>query len=189
MAALSGLLGASLLAMTINLSHGEINTEHQPLLIKAQTRLGRLRSRLEELVDLDAAAFAAVVAAHRLPQGSAAERSARRDAIHAAAGPAAEVPLTTARACLEVLEIGQTLLGRINAEAAGDLLVGALTSHAGLLSALLNVAVNLPLLEDADRIDILQGQLTLLRSAGDSLIACIQASIGGERPFDALCRA
>lgn len=183
-AALFGFLGTSLLEMVISLSLGRKDfAAHADLLMEKKAELARLRVELQLLIDRDASAYAALVAAQNLPEASKAERQVRLSSIQEAVQQAAEVPLMTARSCLEVLEIGKALQGKINAHAVSDLLVGAHVSHSGVVGALLNTAINLPLLKDHHLVNAYNGQIHLLRTAADELLAMIEERAYAEAPF------
>jgi len=183
-AALSGLLGACLLEMVINLSLGcKGFAIHTGFLTEKKAELARLHVELQLLIDRDASAYAALVAAQNLPDTSKAERQARLAFIHEAVQQAAEVPLWTARSCLEVLEISRALLGKVETHAVSDLLIGALASHSGVVGGLANTAVNLPLLKDEHLVNAYSGQIHLLRTAADELLAMIQDRVYAEPPF------
>ena len=175
-AALMGLTGTSLAEMIINLTVGGEWCKESELLAEKKSELSRLHIELQLLIDRDATAFLKLVAANSMPDISEANRQVRREAIQEAVKEAAEVPLWTARVCLEVMEIIEEILklGAAPEHAVSDLLVGALASHAGTVSALLNTAANLPLLEDAQLASALKGQLILLRNEADNMIANIK---------------
>ncbi|MDT8902965.1 cyclodeaminase/cyclohydrolase family protein [Anaeroselena agilis] len=186
-AALSGLLGASLVEMAISLTRGRREfAAREALLAEREAELSRLRVDLQLLVDRDAAAFTAVMSAYGLPEKTRAEQEARAAAIQEAMREAAEVPLLTARACLAVLQTAEAVLGAVNPHAVSDLTVGVLSCHAGLMGALLNVAVNLPGLTDTTVADGLRRQLRLLRAGADDLTAAIQAKVYGDPTFAAM---
>lgn len=183
-AALSGLLAASLMEMVINLTLGrEEFAEYAEVLAGKQQILAGLHATLEQLVDRDAAAFSGVMDAFRLPKDTDEEKSARTAAIQQGYKEAAEVPLETARACLEVLEIGRVLLGKVNSHAVSDLVVGALAGHTGVVGALLNTAINLPFIKDQAYVKALNGQIHLLKITADELAAAIQQGVYQEECF------
>jgi formiminotetrahydrofolate cyclodeaminase len=100
-------------------------------------------SRLQSLVDEDAAAFDAVMAAYRLPKATDEEKAARKHAIAAANTRATEVPLQTAEWCLQVLGAAAEAAACGNPSAASDARTAAAVALAGLLGALENVRINL----------------------------------------------
>ncbi|MCX7781614.1 MAG: cyclodeaminase/cyclohydrolase family protein [Negativicutes bacterium] len=183
-AALSGLLAVSLMEMVINLTLGRAEyAAYEALLADKQEALKRLHLQMESLIERDAAAFNAVMAAFKLPKASEEEKKARTAAVQRAFREAAEVPLETARACLEALEIGQALLGKVNSHAVSDLVVGALAGHTGVVGALLNTAINLPSIKDEMYVKAVNGQINLLKASADELVQAIQAVVYQDAAF------
>lgn len=183
-AALTGLLGVSLIEMSVNLTLGRPRyAEHEELLQTQIEQLAKVHMRLQELIDRDALAFGEVMAAYKMPKITELEKAHRSEGIQQALKRAAEVPLAIARHALEALEIGKLLLGRINSQVVSDLAVGAQNSHASVMGALLNTSINLPLLSDKALAGELKGQLLLTRAAADQLLSEIQAHIYSEEPF------
>jgi formiminotetrahydrofolate cyclodeaminase len=149
-AALSGALGAALVAMVCSLPKTRTGAPDERARLDAA--LGWTREageRLRALVDEDTAAYDAVVAAHRLPKASDAEKSARRAAIGAALRHATEVPLRSAEACLVVLRAAEAAAAHGNPNALSDARTAAALAFAGLLGAAENVRINAGSLADA----------------------------------------
>ena len=67
----------------------------------------RIKDALLRAVDDDTAAFEQVIQAMRLPQGTADQEVVRQKAIETGYRHATEVPMNTARLCLEVLELAK----------------------------------------------------------------------------------
>ena len=183
-AALSGLLGVCLLEMVLNLTVGRSEFMGQAeLLATKQTELAALHSQVQELIDRDAMAFNTVIAAFALPKQTPEEKAARADAVQTAMKQAAEVPMETAIVCLQTLQIAGSLIGKINPHAASDLAVAALTSHTGIMGALLNTAINLPSLEDMVLVGSLENQMRAIRTAADEQLTTIRREIYEEQTF------
>lgn len=183
-AALTGLMGVGLVEMSLNLTIGRPQfAEHEELLASSQQALAEVHSQFTELIDRDATAFGAVMAAYKLPKASEEEKAARHAAIQTALQTAAEIPLAIARCALETLEISKALVDKINPQVISDLAVGAQLSQAAVKGALMNTAINLPLLSDAALASALKGQLLLLRTAAEELLAEIERRIYSEEPF------
>jgi formiminotetrahydrofolate cyclodeaminase len=186
-AALSGLTGACLLEMVINLTLGSLDFKHlSEVLTAKQDQLVRIHSELQLLIDRDAQAFSGVMAAYQMPKGTIEEKQLRTDAVQIAFRQAAQVPLETAHACLEALEIAKFLCGKVNPHAVSDLAVGALCAHTGAISALLNTAINLPSLKDRNLASTLDEQVVELRVSADEFLKEIKDSVYADPMFSAL---
>ena len=101
-------------------------------------------------VDEDTAAFEQVLVAMRLPQGNPEQEETRLKAIEAGYRHATEVPMNTARLCLEVLELAHAAVGRGMPASITDAGTACWMARAGVESALYNVRVNLGELQDSD---------------------------------------
>lgn len=147
-AALAGALAASLLHMVLALAlkrAGDRAPEIEPLLGRARG----LQERLQDLADEDVAAYGAVAEALALPRGTEGERAHRRAELQRALLRAAEVPLRTARAALETMDLAAEALPLCPRSARSDLLSALELARAAGRSALANVDANALALEDA----------------------------------------
>lgn len=148
-AAQAGSAGAALVAMVARLSAGrpgppaEDGIAPDDELEQTVAEADALRQGLLALVDEDAGAFEAVMAALRLPREDEAQREARSRALREATLGAADVPCRTLRACRRVIELAAGLGGRSLASAASDLGAGVELARAGAEAAMYNVLINL----------------------------------------------
>lgn len=164
-AALAGALGAALVQMTANLTIGRPRlADVEARARRIATQAGELRERLAQLSDADTEAFERVSAAYKLPRGDDADRLARSAAIQAALQTAAGVPLETARACADVLELAEAAAPVLNVAVISDVLVGALLAQSGLESAALNVEVNLAAMTEPRAVERIAGDLDRVRA-------------------------
>ncbi|MDX1534148.1 MAG: cyclodeaminase/cyclohydrolase family protein [Thermoplasmata archaeon] len=148
-AALVGSLGAALGSMVCRLTVGKKGYEEVEEAFRGYARELRLpRDRLRALVQEDAEAFQAVMAAFRLNKGTNAAKKRRSAAIQSALKEAAEVPLETAGHCVEVLRLLRVMADGANKNAVSDVGVGAHLALAALKSAFLNVDINLGSIDD-----------------------------------------
>lgn len=148
-AALTGALGASLLAMVCHLTIGkeefaDIEDEVKLALQKSDD----LREKLTILVDEDAQAFSSVIKAFKLPKDTPEEKEARTNAIQTGYKKAADIPFTIATTSLEVLILAKSLVTLSNPNVITDVGVAALNAHASVESAIMNVNINLPSIKD-----------------------------------------
>ncbi|NLV72847.1 MAG: cyclodeaminase/cyclohydrolase family protein [Actinobacteria bacterium] len=150
-AALVGALGAALVTMVTNLTLGkEKYADVEGDMVKIQEESEVLRSRLENLVTLDALAYGKVATAMKLPRDDDSQKEARRRVLQAALQGAAEVPLEVAETALEVAKLSLPAAEKGNVNGVSDAGVAALLADAAAQSAALNVKINLAWIEDEE---------------------------------------
>lgn len=143
-AALAGATAAALVAMVCRMPKTRTgDPAERARLDGALARAVEAGDRLRRLVDEDASAYDAVVAAHRRPKATDEEKATRKRAVEAAVAGATEVPLQTAEACLAVLAAAGQAAADGNANAASDARTAAALAWAGLRGAAENVRINL----------------------------------------------
>jgi len=177
-AALSGALGGALLAMVANLAIGKEGYMAQSdELNDLAVRLQGLTDKLVRSVDTDTDAFNHVLVAMRLPRKTAQEKAARKQAIQLGYQAASQVPLETARTCLQALELAATVANLGNPASVTDAGVAALMACAGVEGAVYNVRINLPSIDDVEfratmdaELDGLVDRARNLRDAVDGLV-------------------
>lgn len=176
--ALSGALSASLLSMVCNLTIGKEKfaaVEEQTEAVKREAE--KLRERFSELMEEDAAAFTAVIAAYKLPKATEAEKAARTEAVQKTLTHAADVPLETARVALRLLELSETLVEIGNPWTLSDVGVSALLAESAVWGALLNVDINAKLMKDKQRAQKLTAEATTLRERSSAIRELVLAEI------------
>jgi glutamate formiminotransferase len=150
-AALAGSLGAALGQMVagISLKKKSLAAHAQPLADLAE-QLRRASRSLAEGIDRDSASFESVLAAHRLPRGTAEEQDGRNLAIQRALKGAVNAPLEIARNAAEVFEMLGQLEPLAGPSMLSDVRVGRMMAATAVRGALENVAINLGSITDAD---------------------------------------
>lgn len=143
--ALAAAQGAALVAMVARLSQRDAPEAGAGALERAE----RLRAVLADLVQADAQAFDAVMAAYRLPKTTPEEQARRREAVQRALIAASEVPLQVSAQAVEVLQTAAGLVDRANPSAVSDLGVAALLAETGASGAGFNVIINARSIKDA----------------------------------------
>lgn len=173
-AALSGAVGASLLAMVAAMPKTKTGTDDERKALDASAaELQKLRKRLTDLIDEDTKAYDMVTAAYKQPKGTDAEKGARKIAIQAAMRAATEAPLETMRACDAVIREGAAIVQHGNPNAASDMSVGLEMAMAGLRGAERNVAINLGSLTDEGyKLEAESEAGTLVESGGEQFEIC-----------------
>lgn len=163
-AALCGALSAALAEMVANLTTGkkkyiEVESEMNEIKNKAMA----LRSKLLDDIERDSYAYNKVMEAYKMPKDTDEQMQLRSKAIEESAKIAAEVPLDVAQTSFKILPLAEAVVARGNSNAVTDGLVAAMLARTAVLSALLNVRINLDTISDEDfvleykkRADVLQ---------------------------------
>jgi formiminotetrahydrofolate cyclodeaminase len=178
-AAVSASLGAALVTMVANLSlRRERYAQHAANIEDAAAAGRRLTSRLLDLAEADAAAYATYAAALKLPGDTSDQRAERARKVALDARRAAEVPLETLRTCLQLAQMAERLAGRSNINAASDLSVAALLADTGAQAAAANVLVNLPAVDDPDWSDETAATVVELQEAVSDIARSTREIVG-----------
>ena len=148
-AAHAGALAAALAQMVAGLTIGKkkfagVEAEMKEAALKAVA----LGNTLSALVKRDAEAYSHVSEAYKLPKEPADAAARRSEAVTSALLKAAEVPLETGRAAVEVAQIAALVAEKGNSNAITDAGVAALLAEAACKGADYNVRVNVSALED-----------------------------------------
>lgn len=144
-----GALGSALLSMVGNLTLGK--KKYADVEDEVQAHLDQLNEVREELFDLverDAAAFAPLAQAFKLPKNTEEEKAQRHEVIQAAMIDAIAVPFAIMNACDRVIELSDFLAHHGNQSAISDVATGVSFAKGALKGAALNVYVNAAMLDD-----------------------------------------
>ena len=181
-AALCGALAASLSRMVANLAVGKEGYEGVQAGLKDLDRKAKvIQDRLLTLMEDDATAYDAVVAAMRLPKRTDPEKAVRVRAMQQAYERATMVPLDTMQACSDAIGLALEAAQKGNRNAITDAGVAALVAEAGLRGAGLNVRINLSALRDnALRAEIEARLARILKEAdrvGHEVLALVEGRL------------
>lgn len=164
-AALAGATAAALVAMACRVTARRAPSE---ALAAAVGAADDLRRRLMTLMDEDSEAYAAVLESRRAPP----ER--RAPLVEAAMRRATTVPLDTARAAADVLELSATVLDAVRASVVGDLAVAVALAGAALEASALTARINLRELAEGDFARAVRDTLERLALGADARRALAQ---------------
>jgi len=144
-----GALAAALAQMVAGLTIGKkkyaaVDAEMKEAALKAVA----LGNTLASLVKRDAEAYSHVSEAYKLPKEPADAAARRTEAVTSALLKAAEVPLETARASVEVAKVAVLVAEKGNTNAVTDAGVASLFAEAACKGADYNVRVNVSALDD-----------------------------------------
>ena len=142
-AALAGALGAALGTMVANLSSHRRGWDERWSYFAGYAEKGiAIQQELMRLVDEDTRSFNLLMDAFRLPNGSDAEKAARKEAIQKATIYAAEVPLKVMQTSLNAYEVLAAMAEQGMESSVSDVGVGALCLRTCVSGAWLNVRIN-----------------------------------------------
>ena len=168
-AAHAGALAAALAQMVAGLTIGKkkyaaVDGEMKEAALRAVS----LGNALAALVKRDAEAYSHVSEAYKLPKEPAEAAARRAEAVSTALLKAAEVPLETARASVEVAQLAALVAEKGNTNAVTDAGVAALLAQAACRGAAYNVRVNVQALDDKSKGESLAREADqLVKRAGD----------------------
>jgi formiminotetrahydrofolate cyclodeaminase len=169
--AISGAIGASLIAMVGRLTVGkpgfeDVDDRMRALVEKADAA----RLAFLDLADRDAHAFDGVMAAFRMSKATDEAKETRSAAIQSGYEHAASVPLEIAYAAVDLMELAEDATSSGNAQAASDGVSGAAHLYCATICAIANVEINAASLEDEARRTILLDEVAALRGRADQSI-------------------
>lgn len=179
-----GVLGAALAQMVSGLTVGRkkyasVESEMKELALEAVA----LGNTLSALVADDAAAYATVSEAYKLPKDTPDQQAARDAAIQRGLLRASEVPLRTAEACARVAELAAICADKGNTNAASDAGVSALLAEAACRGAVYNVRINVGSITNKAQAqplaDKAAGALRRAHDAAARATAAVERNIGG----------
>lgn len=143
-AALNAAMATALTEMVANLTIGRKKfADADERMREIAAVMSAQRSRFLEDIDRDAEAYRQVMEAYRLPKETEKEQQLRDAMIQEATKEASLIPMEVAESAFSLLETMRETLQRGNPNAATDGLVGMMNCRTAILSALLNVRVNL----------------------------------------------
>lgn len=140
---------AALVAMVTRLTTGKKKyAEVQDLMWSIMEKADALRAELNRIVAEDSAAFDSVMLAMKMPKDSDEQMAARQSALTAATLNAAGVPLKVTGKAVQIMELALQVIENGNLNAISDGGSAAAHAQAALVSAGLNVQINLLSMQD-----------------------------------------
>jgi formiminotetrahydrofolate cyclodeaminase len=181
-AALEVAIAAALVEMVCNLTIGKgAYVDHEPLMIRARDRAEKLRSEALALADADAQAFAAVIAAYKLPKQTDEKAQRRSALIEAALLDATEVPRRTATAASHVLDLCVEVIAGANPNVVSDLAASAAAARSALVTSLVNIEINRAALKGAEPAARLAAEMARVEpeiARADAIVHDVRRRIG-----------
>ncbi|NLB33744.1 MAG: cyclodeaminase/cyclohydrolase family protein, partial [Tissierellia bacterium] len=123
-----------------------------------------LREKLLNYIEEDSLAYNKVLEAYKLPKESEEEKAFRTLKIEEGLKVAASVPLKVAETSFEIFPLVEAVVERGNKSSVTDALVGAMMARTGVLSALLNIRINLDSIKDDEFVKELKAKADFLEN-------------------------
>lgn len=159
-----GAMGAALAGMAARMAVGK--PKFAPVEEELRRLIGRTETLQRELMDMaqeDAAVYALVLQAYKLPRGSAEEMALRDVAVEEAGKTAVKASLRMTGACLEILELAYTVVTKGSRLLVTDGSAAAILARACQRTISYNIRINLKAVKDsaftAKQRDLLEKQL------------------------------
>lgn len=173
-----GALATALASMVGNLTVGKKTyAAVEPQVVASLERLANSRQRLLALVDADAAAFAPLAAAYRMPKETPEEQAAKQAALQAALVDATEVPLEIMAQCAAALTEIDFMARNGSHMACSDAGAAAVFAKAAMQGAALSVLINVDAIADAAAAAAYRAQMDQLLADGcrraDEVYQCV----------------
>jgi methenyltetrahydrofolate cyclohydrolase len=164
-AAVCGALASALTGMVANLTVGkkkyaEVEDEMKDIAKKSE----EIRLQMLDFIEKDSQAFNLVMEAFKLPKETEEEKNVRTQAIQDGFKVAANVPYEIAEMAYRILSLSESVVKYGNSNAVTDGLVSAMTARTAVLSALLNVKINLDSIKDEDYVSAMKEKVKRLET-------------------------
>ncbi len=168
-AALHAAQGAALIAMVARYTTGARYAQHEEQSLRIAGRADDIIPEALQLADDDEKAFAAVIAAYRLPSASEEDRAARSRAVQDATVAAAAPPRALIGLATEIIDLGRELAEFSNPNVISDVAAASEAARAAIATALITLDMNISAITDertrAQLTDELQDGHDAVRSA------------------------
>lgn len=166
-AALAGSIGIALGSMVCNLTIGkkkyaEYEEDVKDILNKAKN----LEKELLDMIDEDAECFLPLSKAYSLPSSTEEEKKIKEEIMQEALKSACKVPIKIVKASFEAIKLHENLVDKGSKLAISDIGVGVQCLRAAILSAQLNVLININYIKDKAYIDKVKNEVDKLVDDG-----------------------
>lgn len=165
--ALVGSIGMALGSMVCNLTIGKKKyKEYEEDLKFILEEAGNIEKELLEMIDKDAECFLPLSKAYGLPKDTEEEKKIKEDTMEKALKVACEVPLNIVRVCHKAIKLHEDLVDKGSRLVISDVGVGVQCLRAAILSAELNVVININSIKDEEYVEKVRAELDELVKDG-----------------------
>ena len=150
-AALAGAIGMALGSMVCNLTTGKKKyAQYEEAIQEILVKAGKLQEELLSMIDKDAEGFYPLSKAYGLPTSTEEEKQYKAETMEKCLKVACEVPMNIVRLCHDSIKLHEELVDKGSELAISDVGCGVQCLRAAILSAQLNVIINVNSMKDRE---------------------------------------
>ena len=150
-AALAGAIGMALGSMVCNLTTGKKKyAQYEEAIQEILVKAGKLQEELLSMIDKDAEGFYPLSKAYGLPTSTEEEKQYKAETMEKCLIVACEVPMNIVRLCHDSIKLHEELVDKGSKLAISDVGCGVQCLRAAILSAQLNVIINVNSMKDRE---------------------------------------
>ena len=150
-AALAGAIGMALGSMVCNLTTGKKKyAQYEEAIQEILVKAGKLQEELLSMIDKDAEGFYPLSKAYGLPTSTEEEKQYKAETMEKCLKVACEVPMNIVRLCHDSIKLHEVLVDKGSKLAISDVGCGVQCLRAAILSAQLNVTINVNSMKDRE---------------------------------------
>ncbi len=166
-AALSGAMGTALAGMVCNLTTGKKKyAQYEEDIQRIMKEADRIQRALLEMVDLDAENFLPLSKAYGLPKETEEEKKHKEEIMEKCLVQACSVPVEIVKKCYEAILLHEELVDKGSILAISDVGVGVQCLRSGIISAWLNVQININSIKNQAYVSKVENEVKPLLSKG-----------------------
>ena len=150
-AALAGAIGMALGSMVCNLTTGKKKyAQYEEAIQEILVKAGKLQEELLSMIDKDTEGFYPLSKAYGLPTSTEEEKQYKAETMEKCLKVACEVPMNIVRLCHDSIKLHEELVDKGSKLAISDVGCGVQCLRAAILSAQLNVIINVNSMKDRE---------------------------------------
>ncbi len=166
-AALTGAIGIALGSMVCNLTIGKKKyADYEESMKSILEKARELEKDLINMIDEDAQCFLPLSKAYGLSASTDEEKKIKAETMESALKTACKVPIKIVKACYEAIKLHEDLVDKGSRLAISDVGVGVQCLRAAILSAQLNVIVNINSIKDEEYVNEVRNEVNTIVEDG-----------------------
>ena len=169
-AALSGAMGTALASMVCNLTTGKKKyAEFEDDIQRIMKEAAEIQKELMAMVDKDAENFLPLSKAYGLPKDTEEQKKHKAETLEKCLKQACSVPVEIVEKCFEAIKLHEELVDKGSKLAISDVGVGVQALRTGIISAWMNVQININSIKDQDYVGRIEKDIKPLVKQGTDI--------------------